>query len=92
LKNAKKTKKNIKQESRNRKKNVSCLSKMKTFIKRTVKSISDLNVKSAEENFYKAQSILDRYATKGIIHKNKSSRYKSSLFTKIHNLKKTIGS
>ena len=82
MKNTKKTRKNIKQESRNRKKNICCLSKMKTFIKKTVKSIKDLNVHLAEKNLCKAQSILDRYVMKGIIHKNKSSRYKRFLFTK----------
>ncbi|MCL4114979.1 UNVERIFIED_CONTAM: hypothetical protein GTU68_062014 [Idotea baltica] len=56
---------------------------MRTFLKKTATAIEAGDVKSAQENFAKAVPLLDRYATKGLIHKNKAARHKSRLAAKI---------
>lgn len=58
-------------------------SMMRTFIKKTVEAIEEKNVTLAKEAFLKLQPILDRYATKGLIHKNKAARHKSRLSAQI---------
>jgi small subunit ribosomal protein S20 len=92
LKNTKKLKKALKQKGRNRDRNIACLSRMKTYIKKTVKSIKSSDLELAKVYFCETQSILDSYAAKGIIHRNRSSNYKSSLSSKIHRLKDILAS
>jgi small subunit ribosomal protein S20 len=38
------------------------------------------------EAFAAAQPVMDRYAARGLIHKNKAARHKSRLNAKIHEL------
>lgn len=48
--------------------------------KRAVKtSVKDLNKKSNEDTFKKAQSTIDIAVKKGVLHKNKAARKKSQL-------------
>ncbi|XBC43448.1 MAG: 30S ribosomal protein S20 [Buchnera aphidicola (Meitanaphis flavogallis)] len=63
--------------------NSSKKSRIKTFIKKVNVEILLKNKEKAKLEFKKAQSILDRYATKGIIHKNKAARHKSNLERRI---------
>ena len=42
-----------------------------------------MNSQLAQEAFAKVVPVLDRYATKGLIHKNKAARQKSRLAAKI---------
>ncbi|ANF16948.1 30S ribosomal protein S20 [Buchnera aphidicola (Schlechtendalia chinensis)] len=66
--------------------NSSRRSKIKTFIKKVHVEISSGSKDSARLAFCTVQSILDRYATKGLIHKNKAARHKSRLENKIKKL------
>ncbi|GAB4222329.1 MAG: 30S ribosomal protein S20 [Francisella sp.] len=81
--NSKQAKKRIVQAERNRKHNVARRSIMRTFLKKTAYAIEQGDIKAAKENFAKVVPLLDRYATKGLIHKNKAARHKSRLSAKI---------
>ena len=86
LANSKQSKKRIIQSEKNRKHNVARSSMMRTFLKKTLYAIKEGNVDDAKTSFDKVVPILDRYATKGLIHKNKSARYKSRLNSKIKSI------
>lgn len=81
--NSKQAKKRIVQAEKNRKHNVARRSMMRTFLKKTAYAIESGNLEVAKENFAKAVPLLDRYAAKGLIHKNKAARHKARLNAKI---------
>lgn len=81
--NTKQARKRIVQAEKNREHNVARRSMMRTFLKKTSNSIEKGDVEAAKENFAKATSLLDKYATKGLISKNKAARHKSRLNAKI---------
>ena len=81
--NSKQAKKRIVQAEQNRIHNVARRSMMRTFLKKTAHAIKEGDVVSAKENFAKAVPLLDRYATKGLISKNKAARHKSRISAKI---------
>ncbi|WP_343126635.1 30S ribosomal protein S20 [Buchnera aphidicola] len=85
--NIKSAKKRILISEKKRKINVSMRSKVKTFIKKVLISIKNNRMQEAQKNFKILQPILDRSVSKGVIHKNKSSRYKSNLISKIKKIK-----
>ncbi|OQM34272.1 30S ribosomal protein S20 [bacterium endosymbiont of Pedicinus badii] len=82
------TKKSAKKRSIQSKKrrifNFSRKSMMKTFIKKTLLAIKENNKELSQDFLKKTQKILDKLAKKRIIHKNKSSRYKSRIMKKIN--------
>ena len=59
---------------------------MRTQIKNVLKAIKSGDKQRAEEAFKTATPLIDRMATKGIIHKNKAARHKSRLNARIHAL------
>lgn len=81
--NSKQAKKRVRQAEQNRQHNMSRRSMMRTFMKKTIKAIEATDLSLAKECFAKLQPVLDRYATKGLIHKNKAARHKSRLVAKI---------
>jgi small subunit ribosomal protein S20 len=83
LANSKQAKKRIVQAEQNRIHNVARRSMMRTFLKKTAHAIEKGDIEAAKENFAKAVPLLDRYATKGLIHKNKAARHKSRINAKI---------
>ncbi len=85
--NKKSSKKRILTNRIRNKINVSKKSKFKTYV-RLVRYYVSINDKINYIKFYrKLQSILDNLVTKGIIHRNKSSRCKSRLCFLINKLK-----
>jgi small subunit ribosomal protein S20 len=58
-------------------------SKLRTGLKSIRKSLDDKNVEGAKTSLKSLQSLVDKMATKGIIHRNTASRYKSRLSAKI---------
>jgi len=58
-------------------------SKLRTGLKGIRKSLDDKNVEGAKTALKSLQSLVDKMATKGIIHRNTASRYKSRLSAKI---------
>lgn len=75
--------KRVRQALKRREHNKSRSSMMRTLLKNVVKAIDAQNKTSAQEAFVKLEPILDRYAMKGLIHKNKAARHKSRLSAKI---------
>jgi small subunit ribosomal protein S20 len=79
LANTKQAKKRAKQSEEHRQRNASARSMLRTYIKKVIKAIDSGNKTEAETSFKQAVPIIDRMATKGIIHKNKAARHKSRL-------------
>ncbi|BBI01134.1 30S ribosomal protein S20 [Buchnera aphidicola (Nipponaphis monzeni)] len=85
--NIKSSKKHIKTSKKRKIQNTSKRSTIKTFIKKVRNSINNNNKIEALHFFKIFQSLIDKHITKGLMHKNKGSRYKSSLNTQIMQLK-----
>ena len=75
--NIKSAKKRAIQAEKNRQHNASRRSMMRTYMKKVLAAIEAGNKEDATTAFAEVQVILDRYATKGLIHKNKAARHKS---------------
>ena len=70
---------NIKRREHNR----ALRAKLRTGLKSIRKNLDVKNVEGAKKALQSLQSLVDKMATKGIIHKNTASRYKSRLAAKI---------
>ncbi|QCI18712.1 30S ribosomal protein S20 [Buchnera aphidicola] len=84
--NIKSSKKDSIVSEQRRKKNTSQRSKVRTFIKKVRLAIVSKDKSKAEDAFKSMQPIIDKYATKGLIHKNKAARHKSILLSQIKKL------
>ncbi|AKZ66083.1 30S ribosomal protein S20 [Candidatus Palibaumannia cicadellinicola] len=84
--NTKSAKKRIVQTEKLRQYNASRRSMVRTFVKKVNTAITNGDKEAAQLAFYAMQPIVDRQASKGIIHKNKAARYKANLFAKIKNM------
>jgi small subunit ribosomal protein S20 len=72
-------KQNIKRREHNR----SLRAKLRTGLKSIRKSLDGKDIEAAKAALQTLQSLVDKMATKGIIHKNTASRYKSRLSARI---------
>ncbi len=81
--NIKSAKKRAIQAEKARKHNASRRSMTRTFVKKVIAAIAAGDKAAAQTAFDAAQPILDRMATKGLIHKNKAARHKSRLAAQI---------
>jgi len=79
LANIKSAKKRAKQSEARRQRNVSARSMLRTAIKKVVKAIETKDKAGAEAAYKIAEPIMDRYGSRGLIHKNKANRHKSRL-------------
>jgi len=79
LANIASAKKRARQAEKHRQHNASLRSMVRTYIKKVYTAIAAGEKAAAEALFTKAQPIIDRMASKNIIHKNKASRHKSRL-------------
>lgn len=77
--NTKQAKKRAKQSEEHRQRNASARSMLRTYIKKVIHAIQSGKKADAQEAFKHAVPVIDRMATKGIIHKNKAARHKSRL-------------
>ncbi|MCF6768252.1 30S ribosomal protein S20 [Thiotrichales bacterium 19S11-10] len=84
--NSKQAAKRARQAEKNRKHNMARRSMMRTFLKKVIQAIEAKDVTKAKEEYTTLVPVLDRYATKGLIHKNKAARHKSRLNAKIRAL------
>ena len=78
----KSAKKRIRQNERRRIRNVAKRSQLKTSIKK-IETAPDK--KTAEVEFRKTSSLLDRYTTKNLLHRNKAANLKSKLSKVVKN-------
>ena len=81
--NIKSAKKRAIQSEKRRQHNASRRSMMRTYLKKTIAAIATGDKEAATKAFAEATPILDRMATKGLIHKNKAARHKSNLAAQI---------
>jgi len=79
LANSKQAKKRAVQSEKRRQHNASRRSLMRTLTKKVIAAIEAGDKEIATKELAAATPILDRYATKGLIHKNKAARSKSRL-------------
>ena len=77
--NIKSAKKRARQSEKARQRNASARSMVRSAIKRVVKAIEAKDKAGAEAAYKTAEPIMDRYSSRGLIHKNKASRHKSRL-------------
>jgi small subunit ribosomal protein S20 len=70
---------NIKRREHNR----ALRAKLRTGLKSIRKNLDAKDVAGAKKALTSLQSLVDKMATKGIIHRNTASRYKSRLAAKI---------
>lgn len=83
LANSRQAKKRARQNDKRRAHNASARSEMRTYIKQVAKALQEGNASLAADVFKKATSMVDRLASKGLIHKNKAARHKSRLNAQI---------
>ena len=81
--NIKSAKKRAVTSEKRRQHNASRRSMMRTYFKKVSAAIEAGDKEAAQAAFAQTTPILDRYATKGLIHKNKAARHKSRLAAKI---------
>lgn len=81
--NIKSAKKRAIQAEKRRQHNASRRSMTRTAIKKVLSAIRSGDKAAAQEAFQAATPILDRMATRGLIHKNKAARHKSRLNARI---------
>jgi small subunit ribosomal protein S20 len=86
LANIKSAKKRARQSEKARQRNASARSMVRSAIKRVVKAIEAKDKSAAEAAIAAAQPVMDRYAARGLIHKNKAARHKSRLTSHIRAL------
>jgi small subunit ribosomal protein S20 len=83
LANIKSAKKRAKQSEVRRARNASARSMVRTTVKKVIKAIDANDQTAAAAALQAAAPVLDRYAARGLIHKNKAARHKSRLTARI---------
>jgi len=83
LANIASAKKRARQAEKRRTRNVAQRSMVRTTIKKVVKAVDAKDKTAALAAFNEMVPVIDRYATKGMIHKNKAARHKARLAAKI---------
>ena len=81
--NIKSAKKRAIQAEKRRQHNASRRSMTRTLLKKVLAAIEAGNKENAQAAYTAAVPVLDRMATKGLIHKNKAARHKSRLNAQI---------
>jgi small subunit ribosomal protein S20 len=79
LANIKSAKKRARQAVKRNARNSSARSMLRTTIKKVVNAIVAKDKAGAQAAYKAAEPVMDRYASRGLIHKNKASRHKSRL-------------
>ena len=73
------SRKRARQAETRRRHNASLKSKVRTYIKKVQAATRSRDAQAAQEALQQAIPVIDRSATKGILHKNKAARHKSRL-------------
>lgn len=84
--NIKSAKKRAVTSENRRKHNASRRSMLRTFIKKVYAAIATGDKAAAQNAFNDMQPLVDRQASKGLIHKNKAARHKANLAAQISKL------
>jgi len=86
LANIKSAKKRAKQNIKKRDHNSKLRSTLRTMMKAVLTAINDKNKPNANEALKTAIPQIDKMTKKGLIHKNRGAKYKSSLNAKVKEL------
>ena len=81
--NIKSAKKRAKQTVVRNARNAAQRSMLRTAVKKVLKALDANDAAAAQAAFVVAQPILDRFSSRGLIHKNKAARHKSRLTARI---------
>ena len=81
--NIKSAKKRAKQTVVRNARNTAQRSQLRTAVKKVIKALDANDASAAQDAFVAAQPLLDRFAARGLIHKNKAARHKSRLTARI---------
>ncbi len=79
--------KRARQSEKHREHNNAQRTMLRTTVKKVVKAVESKDKTAAETAYNEMVPVLDRYAARGLIHKNKAARHKSRLAGHI----KTLG-
>jgi small subunit ribosomal protein S20 len=79
LANTIQARKRARQSEQHRERNASQRSMIRSTIKKVVAAVETKNKAQAESAYNEMVPVLDRYANRGLIHKNKAARHKSRL-------------
>ena len=85
--NIKSAQKRAKQTVVRNQRNTAQRSQLRTAVKKVLKALDANDAAGAEAAFATAQPLLDRFSSRGLIHKNKAARHKSRLNDRIKALK-----
>ncbi len=86
LANIKSAKKRARQSEHRRLRHGSARSMIRSALKKVVKAIESKDKAAATTAFSAAQPLMEGYASRGLIHRNKAARHKSRLNAKIREL------
>jgi small subunit ribosomal protein S20 len=86
LANTASARKRARQSEKARARNASQRSMIRTYVKKVVKALDAKDKAGAEAAYKEMVPVLDRYANRGMIHKNKAARHKSRLIAHINAL------
>lgn len=84
--NIRSAKKRARQALPRQARNAAQRSMLRSTLRKVIKAIEGKNAAVALTAFGEMVPVLDRYATKGLIHKNKAARHKSRLAGRIKSL------
>ena len=84
--NIKSAKKRAVQSEKRRQHNASKRSMMRTYIKKVYAQVAAGEKAAAEAAFVEMQKVVDRMASKGLIHANKAANHKAKLAAQIKKL------
>lgn len=71
------------QNEKRRVRNVAQRSRMRTFVKKALRVIEQGKLDEARTAFRMAESVIDKVANKGVVHKNTAARTKSRLAARL---------
>ncbi len=75
--------KRARQNVKRRQHNASARSMFRTYVKNMLKAVITGDKEAAQTAYAKAQPIIDKATSKGLIHKNKAARIKSRLIARL---------
>ncbi len=84
--NTAQSKKRARQAEVRRENNTAQRSTLRTFIKKVIHALQAKNKEAAQGAYKTAQKLIDRAATKGLIHANTAARIKSRLNKRVKTL------
>ena len=86
LPNIKSSIRSVKTDAERRAKNAAVKSQIRTAARKTVEAVQAGAVEEAKQALVHATSVIDKAASKGVLHKNTAARKKSNLAAKVNAL------